>query len=171
MVAKMSLHDEGPAGTTRIRQIDLLLKESSGFLTLLGAIPTASHPVGRRSSVHPLLLLADAPPLSFELRLPFSVLHFLEFAIWGAWFVVLGNYLDSLGFSRKIIGRIYATMPLGSVLSPMFVGTVADRYFASEHLMGALHIVGAGLLLWMATIRSPRQFYWVALIYALVYAP
>src|SRR5260370_35497409 len=62
-------------------------------------------------------------------------------------------------------------MPLGTVLSPMCVGTVADRYFASERLMGALHIVGAGLLLWMATIRSPRQFYWVALIYALVYAP
>jgi len=117
------------------------------------------------------LLFADAPPLSFELRLPFSALHFLEFAIWGAWFVVLGNYLDALGFSRKVIGRIYATMPLGSVLSPMFAGTIADRYFASEHLMGALHIVGAGLLFWMATIRSPRQFYWVALAYALVYAP
>ncbi len=123
--------------------------------------------------MHAVLLLAqvDVPPLSLELRLPLSILHFLEFAIWGAWFVVLGNYLDSLGFSRKVIGRIYATMPLGSVLSPMFVGTIADRYIASEQLMGMLHLVGAGLLFWMATIRSPRPFYWAALIYAIVYAP
>jgi hypothetical protein len=121
--------------------------------------------------VHFALLFADAPPLSLELRLPLSVMNFLEFAIWGAWFVVLGNYLDSLGFSRKDIGRIYATMYLGTVISPMFVGTIADRYFASEHLMGVLHLVGAGLLCWMAYIRSPRPFYWVALLYALIYAP
>jgi nucleoside transporter len=121
--------------------------------------------------VHSLLLFADAPPLSMELRLPLSMMNFLEFAIWGAWFVVLGNYLDSLGFSRKDIGRIYATMSLGTVISPMFVGTIADRYFASEQLMGILHLIGGALLCWMAYIRTPRQFYWAALLYALVYSP
>jgi len=91
-----------------------------------------------------LLLLADAAPLSLEMRLPLSIMNFLEFAIWGAWFVVLGNYLDALGFSRKHIGRIYATIPIGSIISPMFVGAIADRYFNSEQLMGALHLVGPG---------------------------
>ena len=62
------------------------------------------------------LLLADAAPLELGLRLRFSVLHFLEFAIWGAWFVVLGNYLNSLGFSRKAIGSIFATMPIGAII-------------------------------------------------------
>lgn len=113
----------------------------------------------------------ELPPLGLEPRLLFSTLHFLEFAIWGAWFVVLGNYLNSLNFSRKDIGRIYATMPLGSVIAPMFMGTIADRYFASEVLMGASHLVGAALLFWMAYIKTPRAFYWAALLYALVYAP
>ncbi len=113
----------------------------------------------------------ELPPLGLEPRLLFSTLHFLEFAIWGAWFVVLGNYLNSLNFSRKDIGRIYATMPLGSVIAPMFMGTIADRYFASEILMGASHLVGAALLFWMAYIKTPRTFYWAALLYALVYAP
>jgi nucleoside transporter len=121
--------------------------------------------------VNALVLLAQAPPLSLELRLPLSAMNFLEFAIWGAWFVVLGNYLDALGFSRKDIGRIYATMSLGTVISPMFVGTIADRYFASEQLMGVLHLVGAVLLFWMARIRTARLFYWAALLYALAYAP
>ncbi len=121
--------------------------------------------------MHAALLFADAPELSLELRLPLSVMNFLEFAVWGAWFVVLGNYLDALRFSRKDIGRIYATMALGTVISPMFVGAIADRYFASEQLMGVLHLAGALLLFAMARIRSPRPFYWVALLYALVYAP
>ena len=53
------------------------------------------------------------PPLTMELRIPLSALHFLEFAIWGAWWVVLGQYLEGLHFSRKAIGNIYATMSLG----------------------------------------------------------
>lgn len=112
-----------------------------------------------------------APPLSLGLRIPLSVMNFLEFAIWGAWFVVLGNYLNSLHFSRKDIGRIYATMSLGSVVSPMFIGTIADRWFASEQLMGVLHLLGAGLLFQMAQTRQARKFYWIALVYALVYSP
>ena len=122
-----------------------------------------------------MILFAQAvtakPLLELDVRIPLSVMNFLEFAIWGAWFVTLGNYLNSMQFSRKDIGRIYATMALGSVISPMFVGTIADRYFASEQVMGVLHLVGAGLLFWLATIKTVRAFYWVALAYALVYAP
>src|SRR3954451_13389321 len=96
--------------------------------------------------------------MSLELRVPLSIMNFLEFAIWGAWFVVLGNYLNTLGFSRKDIGRIYGTMSLGAIISPMFVGAIADRYFASEQLMGVLHLAGAALLFWMARLRSARPF-------------
>jgi nucleoside transporter len=127
----------------------------------------------RRLSVHLSLLFAqtEPPPLGLDLRVAFSIMHFLEFAIWGAWFVVLGNYLNALHFSRKDIGRIYATMYLGSVIAPMFMGTIADRYIPSEILMGVSHLVGAGLLFAMAGIKTPRAFYWTALAYALVYSP
>ena len=114
---------------------------------------------------------AAKPALEWGLRIPLSTMHFLEFAIWGAWWVILGNYLDSLGFSRQNIGRIYATIPIGSVIAPMFVGTIADRYFASEHVMAVSHLLGAGLLFWMTKIRTPGQFFVVALLYAIVFSP
>ncbi len=106
-----------------------------------------------------------------SLRLPLSVMMFLEFAIWGGWFVVLGNYLNALNFSRTQIARVYATMPIGAIISPMFIGTIAGQYFNAEHVMAVLHLVGGALLLWLARIRSPLAFFWVALAYALAYSP
>lgn len=96
---------------------------------------------------------------------------FLEFAIWGAWFVVLGNYLNALGFSRKHIGRIYSTMPIGAIIAPMFMGTIADRYLNAEHVMAISHLLGAVLLVCLSRIRTPRAFFWVALAYAILYSP
>ena len=122
-----------------------------------------------------MLLFAQAAPetaaMELAVRIPLSVMTFLEFAVWGAWYVVLGNYLNTIGFSRKEIGRVYATIPLGAIISPMFVGVIADRYFPSEQLMAVLHLAGAALLAWMAYIRKPMLFFWVALGYALVYTP
>ncbi len=113
----------------------------------------------------------ESPALSGELRVWLSVLNFLEFAIWGAWFVVLGQYLETLKFSRKAIGSIYATMALGTIFAPIVGGTMADRYFNSEDVMGVLHLAGAVLLLIMARTKHERPFYWAALAYALVYSP
>ena len=113
----------------------------------------------------------DTAPMELAVRIPLSVMTFLEFAVWGAWYVVLGNYLNTIGFSRQEIGRVYATIPLGAIISPMFVGAIADRYFASEQLMAVLHLGGAALLAWMAYIRKPMLFFWVALGYALLYTP
>lgn len=101
----------------------------------------------------------------------FCLLHFLEFAIWGAWIVVLGNLLNARGFSRKEIGRIYATMPIGAMITPIFMGALADKYFNTEVLIGVLHLVGAGLLFAMARAKEVRPFYWCALLYALAYSP
>jgi nucleoside transporter len=126
----------------------------------------------QESSVHQFMLFAqEGTSLDLGLRIPLSLMMFLEFAIWGAWFVVLGNYLNSLNFSRKQIARVYATMPIGAIISPMFIGTIADQYFASQHVMAISHIVGGCLLIWLAQIRTPKAFFWVALAYALVYSP
>src|SRR5437016_13693454 len=102
-----------------------------------------------------VLLAANAPPLSLEMRLPLSVMNFLEFAVWGAWFVVLGQYLNALKFSGKQIGSIYGTMALGSIITPILFGAAADKFIASETLMVILHLVGAGLLFWMEYLRTP----------------
>ncbi len=122
-----------------------------------------------------LILLAQQEPQAagtpWDLYIPFFGLHFLEFAIWGAWFVVLGNYLNALGFSRKVIGRIYGTMALGAIFSPLFLGAVADKYLNMEVVIGGSHLVGALLLVVMAQMKRPWTFFAAALAYALVYSP
>ncbi|SRR5579871_86000 len=117
---------------------------------------------------------AVAPRMSGDLRLRLSVMMFLEFAVWGAWFVVLGNYLEALHFSKTQVGTMYSLIPLGAILSTMFVGQFADRYFSSERLMAVLHLAGAGLLFWMAQVQDANKFTLLAavtLLYSLAYNP
>ena len=123
------------------------------------------------SGLTTVLAAGDPPPLDMAIRLRLSVMNFLEFAIWGAWFVVLGQYLNNLKFTGKQIGSIYATKSLGSIFSPMIVGAVADKYFPGEYVMAASHLIGAGLLYAMANARTAAKFYLLALVYALVYSP
>ncbi len=128
------------------------------------------------------IALPKAPPLAVGVRVQLSVMMFLQFAIWGAWFTVFGNRLAVLGLG-DFIGSMYGTMALGSIFAPLIVGQIADRYFASEKLMGLLHLAGAGLLFWMsqfepligldkaAVAEKSWVFYLIALGYALVYSP
>jgi nucleoside transporter len=115
-----------------------------------------------------------APPLDMGLRIRLSIMMFLQFAIWGAWFVVFYPYLTGKGFTDAQAGYLIGNMALGAIISTMFAGHIADRFFASERMMAVLHLVGAGLLYWMAQIQSPDE-YWllfaVSLAYALVYNP
>lgn len=101
----------------------------------------------------------------------FCLLHFLEFGIWGAWIVVLGNLLNARGFTRTEIGRVYACMPIGSMVTPLFLGPIADNYVNTEVLIGVCHLLGGVLLLGMARAHSVRPFYWLTLAYALVFSP
>ncbi len=101
----------------------------------------------------------------------FCLLHFLEFAIWGAWIVVLGNLLNARGFSRKEIGSIYACMPIGTMISILILGPLADKYFSTQVMIGVLHLIGAVLLILMARADNARRFYWLTLLYALAFSP
>src|SRR5262245_48991194 len=118
--------------------------------------------------------VAAKPPLDLSVRLQLSVMMFLQYAIWGAWFATLGKYLTDLDrerFTGTWIGQIYGTMALGTIVAPLFVGQIADRFFASEKLMAFLHLAGSVLLYCMGLINEPIVFYVVALAYALLYSP
>jgi len=110
--------------------------------------------------------------MNLRIRTELSIMMFLEFFIWGAWCVTLSTYLLTMdGFDKADIGMIYSAGPWAAVLSPLFVGMVADRFFSAQKVLGVLHILGAGLMYYASTITEPMMFFWVLLAYALCYMP
>jgi nucleoside transporter len=100
-----------------------------------------------------------------------SLMMFLEFFVWGAWFVTLGTHLGDLRFSGSQITTIYAMNNIAAIISPFFVGMIADRYFASQTVMGVLHLVGAALMYWSADISTFGLLLFGLLLYNLTYMP
>ncbi len=106
-----------------------------------------------------------------------SVMMFLQFFIWGAFFVPMGGYLGKLFVSYKgelnsIIGNTYATQTWAALFAPLIVGFVADRLFNKERVNGILHLLGGGLLLWCSSITdSPAEFFWAMMAFFLCYMP
>src|SRR5437762_5206174 len=101
-----------------------------------------------------------------------SIMMFLEYFIWGAWYVTLGTWLGQrLHFSGQEIGLAAGTTALGAMLSPFLVGLMADELFANQRLLAALHGIG-GALLWFASTRTTfGAIYFILLIYSLCYMP
>lgn len=105
-------------------------------------------------------------------RVQLSAMMFLNFFIWGAWYVTMGTYLDKvLGASGVQVGAAYSAMAVATIISPFFVGMIADRFFAAQKVLGVLHLLGAALLYYITTVQNPSAFYWVLLLYSLLYAP
>jgi nucleoside transporter len=104
-------------------------------------------------------------------RINLSVMMFLEFFIWAAWYVPLGVYLGTMGFPGTAIGSAYSTTALAAIVSPFFVGMIADRFFSAERVLGIMHIAGGIAIFGVSRIVEPGLFFWVLLVYALTYMP
>lgn len=106
------------------------------------------------------------------LRLKLSVMMFLQYAVWGSWAVSMGTYCGAtLKFDGIQIGSIYSTTAIAAMISPLFMGFLADRLFATEKLIAVLHLVGGGLLLAAANLTEFPILYAVMVAYALCYMP
>jgi nucleoside transporter len=115
------------------------------------------------------LVITDMP-IADRIRL--SLMMFLNYVIWGSWYVTLGAYLTiNLKFTGTQAGAVFGTTALACMISPFFVGLIADRFFASERVLAALHLLGAVLLYFVTKVTSFGSVYALMFIYCLCYFP
>lgn len=92
--------------------------------------------------------------MSTKIRLQLSVMMFVQFFVWGAWYVTAPNYLGTIGFTADDFSWTYAVGPIAGMISPFFVGMIADRFFAAQRVLGAMHLIGAALMLFATTLMK-----------------
>lgn len=104
-----------------------------------------------------------------------SIMMFLQFFVWGAWYVTAPNFLSTIGFAPEDIGNTYSVGPIAGIITPLFVGMIADRLFSAQLVLGILHIAGGGLMFLamqnMDGTTSPDVLNWIFFGYMLTYYP
>lgn len=110
--------------------------------------------------------------MKFQTRFQLSFLFFLEFFIWGGWFVTMGTFLSQeFNASGSQLAQAYETQSIGAIIAPFVIGLIADRYFAAQKILGILHLIGAALLFTVSKAESFASFYPYIFIYMLLYMP
>jgi nucleoside transporter len=118
------------------------------------------------------MTLARKTTMNPSMRGRLSLMMFLQYFIWGAWYVTLGTWLgEGLHFTGQQIGVVAGTTAAGAIVSPFLIGLIADRLFATQKVLAALHLIGAILLYAASTQTSFDSLYGIILAYAVCYMP
>ena len=106
------------------------------------------------------------------IKFKLSFMMFLQFFIWGGWFVTLGTFLgNNLSATGSQIAMAFSTQSWGAIIAPVFIGLIADRYFNAERILGVLHLLGFGLLYLMSETKDFSVFYPYVFGYMILYLP
>ncbi len=110
--------------------------------------------------------------MNTKIKVQLSFMMFLEFFIWGGWFVTLGTFLgDNLKATGGEIAMAFSTQSWGAIIAPFIIGLIADRYFNAERILGILHLLGAFLMYQMYSAPEFSVFYPYVLGYMIIYMP
>lgn len=116
--------------------------------------------------------MSISPGYTVAVRSKLSLMMLLEYFIWGSWYVTMGTYMGKyLNSTGTQIGAAYGALAIATIISPFFVGFIADKYFSAQRIMGLLHLIGAALLFLATKITDNTAFYWLVLIYSALYMP
>lgn len=107
-----------------------------------------------------------------NIKLRLTILNFLELFVFGSWLISLGGYLGGqLHFEGIQIGKVFTTLGIASLVMPGIIGIIADKYLNAQKLLGLLHIIGAGFMIFLAQTKDFDTFFWLMLGYLTVYMP
>jgi len=113
--------------------------------------------------------------MALNTRILLSIMMFLQFFIWGAWYVTGPNYLSTIGFKAGDFGNMYSVGPIAGLISPFFVGMIADRFFSAQRVLGVMHLLGGAIMFGAASMMSggqtPTAINWAFFGYMLTYYP
>ena len=106
------------------------------------------------------------------MKIRLTIMSFLQFFIWGAWLITVGNYwFATKQWSGADFGAIFSTLGISSIIMPALTGIIADKWVNAERLYGVLHILGALFLFYIPQVENPNTFFWVIFMAMLCYMP
>ncbi len=109
--------------------------------------------------------------MNMGVRVQLSVMMFIQFFVWGTWYVAMGVYLPTIGFTGTQIGFAYSSTGWAAIVSPFIVGMIADRFFPAQIMLGVLHLLGGALLFLASQTTEPTLFFVFLLGHTLCYMP
>jgi nucleoside transporter len=110
--------------------------------------------------------------MNLNVKIKLMLMMFLQFFVWGAWYGQMSKYMfTQLNASGDQVGNAYLAFSIAMLISPFFIGMIADRYFAAQKVLGVLNLLGAVLLYFITKVSDPSDFFWYILLYCFTFAP
>jgi len=110
--------------------------------------------------------------MNTQIRLKLSIMMFVQFFIWGSWYVTMGTYLlQNLKFTGTQVALAYTCTAWAAIISPFFIGMIADRFFSAQKVLAVMHIIGGVALLLTTRVETSGIFFVLLMLHTLCYMP